>query len=299
MIECIPNISEGCDRAAIDEIVRAVSLAGCRVLDLHRDVDHHRSVITFVGEPDTVVDGAFALAREAVAHIDLRVHRGVHPRIGAIDVIPFVPIGDATADASLDDCVAIARRVGARIGDELGVPVFLYEAAATRPERRNLADVRRGGWDRIAAAFGEPEGRPDFGPARLHPSAGAVAVGARRPLVAYNVVLDTDDRSIARAVAGRVREASGGLAGVKALGLLLAERGLAQVSMNLTDIAATTVPDAFDAVTREAAHLGAQVVDSEIVGLVPRAAVAGATTETLRLRSSLADKILEDRIGCR
>ena len=299
MIECIPNISEGCDRAAIDEIVRAVSLAGCRVLDLHRDVDHNRSVITFVGEPDSVVDGAFALAREAVAHIDLRVHRGVHPRIGAVDVIPFVPIGDATADASLDDCVAIARRVGARIGDELGVPVFLYEAASTRPERRNLADVRRGGWDRIAAAFGEPEGRPDFGPARLHPSAGAVAVGARRPLVAYNVVLDTDDRSIARAVAGRVREASGGLAGVKALGLLLAERGLAQVSMNLTDIAATTVPDAFDAVTREAAHLGAQIVDSEIVGLVPRAAVAGATTETLRLRSSLADKILEDRIGCR
>lgn len=299
MIECIPNISEGCDRAAIDEIVRAVSLAGCRVLDLHRDVDHNRSVITFVGEPDTVVDGAFALARESVSHIDLRTHRGVHPRIGAVDVIPFVPIGDATADASLDDCVAIARRVGARIGDELGVPVFLYEAAATRPERRNLADVRRGGWDRIAAAFGEPEGRPDFGPARLHPSAGAVAVGARRPLVAYNVVLDTDDRSIARAVAGRVREASGGLAGVKALGLLLAERGLAQVSMNLTDIAATTVPDAFDAVTREAAHLGAQIVDSEIVGLVPRAAVAGATTETLRLRSSLADKILEDRIGCR
>jgi len=299
VIECIPNISEGCDRAAIDEIVRAVSLAGCRVLDLHRDVDHNRSVITFVGEPDTVVDGAFALARESVSHIDLRTHRGVHPRIGAVDVIPFVPIGDATADASLDDCVAIARRVGARIGDELGVPVFLYEAAATRPERRNLADVRRGGWDRIAAAFGEPEGRPDFGPARLHPSAGAVAVGARRPLVAYNVVLDTDDRSIARAVAGRVREASGGLAGVKALGLLLAERGLAQVSMNLTDIAATTVPDAFDAVTREAAHLGAQVVDSEIVGLVPRAAVAGATTETLRLRSSLADKILEDRIGCR
>ncbi len=295
MIECIPNVSEGRDRAVLDGIVDAVAEAGCRVLDLHIDPDHHRSVVTFVGEEDALFDGVLALAREATARIDLRVQRGVHPRMGAVDVIPFVPLQGAT----MADCVRLARRVGRSIGKELEIPVFLYEAAAASEARRNLATIRKGQFESLGKKLDQPEWAPDFGPRRPHPTAGVAAVGARDLLVAFNVVLGTDDLTIARGIAGTIREASGGLKGVRALGLPLAGRGLVQVSMNLTDIGATDVHRAYERVEREAASRGVSVVDSEIVGLVPRAAVGGATTENLRLDRDLEDIVLENRLAFR
>ncbi len=295
MIECIPNVSEGRDRAAVDRFVDVVAASGCRVLDLHVDPDHHRSVLTFVGEEGALFEGALALVREATDRIDLRIQRGVHPRMGAVDVIPFVPMSDAT----IRDCVRLARRVGRAIGEELGIPVYLYGEAASSEARRNLAKVRRGQFEGLAAKLDRPEWTPDFGPDRAHPTAGAVAVGARGFLVAFNVVLGTDDLAIARHIARATREADGGLKGVKALGLPLASRGLVQVSMNLTDVGATTLLAAYECVEREAAARGVTVVDSEVVGLVPRAALGGATTECLRLGRELEDVVLENRLAAR
>jgi glutamate formiminotransferase len=295
LIECIPNISEGRNRGIIDGIVGDLAASGCRVLDLHVDPDHHRSVVTFVGEEDGLFDGVLALAREATTRIDLRVHRGVHPRMGAVDVIPFVPLEDATTA----DCVRLARRVGRSIGEELEIPVFLYGAAAASEDRRDLPAVRKGQFEGLPEKLERPEWAPDFGPRRPHPTAGATAVGARDPLVAFNVVLGTGDLSIASRIAGTIREATGGLKGVKALGLPLASRGLVQVSMNLTDIAATDIRRAYDHVESEATIRGVSVVESEIVGLVPRAAVANATTEGLRLNRDLEGVVLENRLASR
>jgi glutamate formiminotransferase len=295
VIECVPNISEGRDRAAIDAMADAVAASGCRVLDLHVDPDHHRSVVTFVGEEDEVFRGALALAREATVRIDLRVQQGVHPRMGAVDVIPFVPLQGAT----MADCVRLARRVGRAIGEWLEVPVFLYEAAATSETRRNLATIRRGQFEGLVTKLDQAEWAPDFGPRTLHPTAGAVAVGARGFLVAFNVVLGTGNLSLARGIAGTIREANGGMKGVKALGLVLASRELVQVSMNLTDIGATSLLAAYECVEREAAARGVSVVESEIVGLVPRAAVGGATTENLRLNRDLEGVVLENRLASR
>jgi len=295
VIECVPNVSEGRDRAALDRFVDTVAASGCRVLDLHVDPDHNRSVLTFVGGEAPLFDGALALAREATDRIDLRAQRGVHPRMGAVDVIPFVPMNDAT----MEDCIRLARRVGRAIGGKLAIPVFLYGEAASSDERRNLAEVRRGQFEGLAAKLDRPEWTPDFGPGRPHPTAGAVAVGARGFLVAFNVVLKTGDLTIGRRIARAVREANGGLKGVKALGLPLASRGLVQVSMNLTDVGATSLLAAYERVEREAAARGASVVDSEVVGLVPRAALGGATTECLRLGRELEDVVLENRLAAR
>jgi glutamate formiminotransferase len=295
VIECVPNVSEGCDRAIVEALSEAVAAAGCRVLDTHVDSDHNRSVLTFVGDEASLFDGALALAREAQARIDLRTQRGVHPRMGAIDVIPFVPLADVT----MDDCVRLARRVGRAIGERLDIPVILYEAAASSPARRNLAAIRRGQFEGIGEKLGRPEWAPDFGPSRPHPTAGVAAVGARDFLVAYNVVLGSDDLSAARWIAGTIRESNGGLVGVKALGLSLAGRGLVQVSMNLTDIRATDVSAAYARVETEANALGVSVVESEIVGLVPRVAVGGATTASLRLDRELEDVVLENRLSSR
>jgi len=295
VIECIPNVSEGRDRPTLDRFVEAVAVTGCRVLDLHDDPDHYRSVLTFVGEEDALFDGALALAREATGSIDLRARRGVHPRMGAVDVIPFVPLRGAT----MEDCVRLARRVGRAIGEELRIPVFLYGAAASSDARRNLAEVRRGQFEGLAAKLARPEWIPDFGPSRPHPTAGAVAVGARGFLVAFNVVLKTADLTIGRRIARAIREADGGLKGVKALGLPLAGRRLVQVSMNLTDVGSTSLLAAYERVEREATALGASVVESEIVGLVPRAARGGATTEALRRDRELEDVVLENRLAAR
>jgi len=292
VIECIPNISEGRDRDILRRAVDAVAVSGCGVLDLHADPDHNRSVLTFIGCESDLLDGVLALVRLTTAKIDLRAQRGVHPRMGATDVIPFVPLEGGT----MSDCVQLARRVGQAIGEQLAIPVFLYEAAATSAQRRNLATIRKGQFERLTDKLHRAEWAPDFGPQTPHPTAGIVAIGARRFLVAFNVVLETGELAVATQIATRIREANGGLKGVKALGLPLASRGLVQVSMNLTDIDATNLLVAFERVRDEASDRGINVVESEIVGLVPRAAIGEATTESIRLDRDLESVVLENRL---
>jgi len=292
VIESVPNLSEGRDAGAIERVADVARASDCRVLDVHQDPDHHRSVLTIVGERSVIAEGIFAMVEAATRSIDLRRHRGAHPRMGAVDVVPFVPL----RGSAIEECVDAAKAVGAMIAEGLGIPVFLYGAAATRSDRRNLAKVRRGGLAAVAKRIRTPGEGPDYGPARVHPTAGAIAVGARRFLVAYNVNLDTDDVAVAREIASAVREAGGGLPGVKALGIPLASRRLAQVSMNLTDVGATTVAEAFARVREEASHRGVRVLESEIVGLAPRVALRGASTEGLRLTRNLAEVVLETRI---
>lgn len=282
LVECVPNFSEGRDRAKIDAIVEAIRSAGAVVLDRTSDSDHHRTVVTFAAPPGVVEEAAFHAVRQAVASMDLRVHAGVHPRIGAADVVPFVPLAGVT----LDDCARIAQRTGRRIWEELGVPVYLYEAAALRPECRNLADIRRPGFAH----------NPDFGGAARHPSAGAVVVGARKFLVAFNVNLATADVAIARHIARTVRASSGGLPAVKAMGVMLASRNLAQVSMNLTDFEQTSVRQAFEAVCIEAARYGIGIAGSELIGLIPQKALDPADLPLLRIENFTPSMILENRL---
>jgi glutamate formiminotransferase / formiminotetrahydrofolate cyclodeaminase len=293
LIECIPNISEGRREAVVAALADVVSsVDGVCLLDRTADPSHHRAVLTFVGEPAAIEDAVTALATAAVQAIDLREHVGVHPRVGALDVVPFVPMRGAT----MDDAIAVARRVGARLAAAIGVPIFLYQHAATRPERRRLEDIRRGGLDGLARRMVDEGWRPDFGPAQPHPSAGATVVGARDPLVAWNLNLATADVAIARAIAREIRERSGGLTGLRALGLLLAHRGLAQVSMNLTDHHATPMHVVFARVSEAAARLGTHIVESEIIGLVPREALLDAAQRAPQLAAWHAHQILEDRI---
>jgi len=297
-------VSEGRDLAIVERIAETIASTGCRLLDVHSDPDHHRSVFTMIGDEEQVADGAVALVESATALIDLRIHRGVHPRVGAVDVIPFVPLGST----KMATCVAVAQRVGRTIADRFTLPVLLYGAAARSPQRSLLPWIRRGGLQGLSRKLAE--NRPDFGPQHLHPTAGAIAVGARPLLVAFNVVLDTADVSIACRIASLIREANEGLPGVRALGLSLASRNLTQVSMNLTqvsqnlaqvsqnlDVPATTIPAAFRAVDREAKRLGASVLQSEIVGLIPRIALDGATAADLLMQDDPRERILETRIG--
>lgn len=295
IVECIPNFSEGRDPAVLDRIVAAISaVPGLTFLDREMDQSHHRAVLTFVGEPDAVLEGAFAGARAAVQLIDLNRHAGEHPRMGAVDVIPFVPISGVT----MADCVELARRLGRRIGDDLNVPVFLYEEAATRPERRNLADVRRGEFEGLREEIAaNPERKPDFGPVKIHPTAGAVAVGARMPLVAYNVYLGTNDLAIAKRIAAAVRGAAGGLQYVKALGFAIEDRGVVQVSMNMVNTPKSPLHRAFELIRIEAERHGVSCTESEIVGLVPEDALLDAAEHYLRLNRFSRDQILERRLG--
>ncbi len=289
MIECVANISEGRSAAVIEKIAAALRLTQAALLDVHVDPDHHRSVLTLAGDPPAVEDAAFALAQECVARIDLRRHSGVHPRMGALDVLPFVPL----AASSMADCVQVARRAGARIAAELGVPVYLYAEAASRPERRSLSVVRGRGLEALAARMRDEGFAPDFGPSRLHPTAGATAVGARGALVAYNVRLDTTDVAVARRIAAAIRESHGGMRGVQALGLPLATRGCTQVSMNLIGPSLPRVVDVFRRV-RELAHSsGVSVTASELVGLAPSAALEEATRQNLRLDDEPSAHVLE------
>jgi glutamate formiminotransferase len=283
LVECVPNFSEGRDAGKVDLLVDAVRSAGAVVLDRTSDADHHRSVITFAAAAGVVEEAAFRAVRQAVASIDLRGHTGAHPRIGAADVVPFVPVTGVT----LDDCARLARETGRRIWEELRVPVYLYEAAALRPEHRNLADVRNAGGKL----------HPDFGGPALHPSAGAVVVGARKFLIAFNVNLATSDLTIAKAIARTVRFSSGGLPAVKALGVPLESRNLAQVSMNLTDFEQTSVRQAFDAVCAEAARHGVGIVGSELIGLIPQRALDAADLAVLRIENFNPSMILENRIA--
>jgi glutamate formiminotransferase/formiminotetrahydrofolate cyclodeaminase len=291
IIECIPNFSDARRPEVVAAIRQAIAeVPGAHVLDLHSDLDHNRSVITFAGSPQAVEEAAFRAIAKAAELIDLDQHRGGHPRIGATDVVPFVPI----SGVSMQDCVDIARRLGRRVGEELGIPVYLYEEAATRPERKNLENLRRGQYEGLKTdILTDPQRAPDFGPSRLG-TAGATVVGARSPLIAYNVYLTTDDVAIAKEIARAVRFSSGGLRYVKALGLLV--DGRAQVSMNLTNFRETPVARVVEFIRREAERYGASVHHSELVGLIPEDALVDAAVWHLQLDQFEPEQILERRL---
>ncbi|UCF09992.1 MAG: glutamate formimidoyltransferase [Candidatus Bipolaricaulota bacterium] len=292
LIESVPNISEGRSPETVEAIARAAVGPECWLLDVSSDADHHRSVITLVGSREGIAEGIHRLVSEAVERIDLRDHQGAHPRMGAVDVVPFIPVG-AT---EMEECVAVSRDVGERIGTELDVPVLLYEGSATAPHRRNLAAIRKGEFEGLATKLGDPQWTPDFGPAAPHPSAGAVAVGARPFLIAFNVNLACDDVDVAKRIAAAVRHSSGGLRHVKALGLPLEERGTVQVSMNLTDFRKTPILRVLDLVRLEARRFGVAVTDCEIVGKVPRAALYDVAGSVLQLPDFRPEIVLEERI---
>jgi len=295
IVECVPNFSEGRRKEVVDAIADAArSVAGVTVLDVEMDANHNRSVITFVAEPDAAKEAGFQMAAKAVGLIDMNAHRGEHPRIGALDVLPFIPISGVT----MGECVQLARETGKRIADELMIPVYLYEAAATRPDRKALPDVRKGEYEGLKVEVEtNPDRAPDFGPRRLHPTAGASVVGARPPLIAYNVKLGTTDVKVAKRIAKAVREKDGGLPAVRALGFELKDRGLVQVSMNLVNYKATSIERAFDAVSAHAAKLGVPVVASEIVGLVPQDSLPPNPVERLRLENFDPRQVLENRLA--
>jgi glutamate formiminotransferase len=292
LIECVPNVSEGRRMAVVDELVRAAAAAGVTVLDRSSDPSHNRSVLTLAGDADALHDGILALVERAVQAIDLRSHAGEHPRLGAVDVVPFIPIDGVT----MADCVELARRVGRDVAERFDVPVYLYEEAATRDSRRNLEDIRRGEFEGLAAKMSDPAWAPDFGPSRPHPSAGAAVVGARMPLIAYNVNLATDRLDVAKKIAAAVRHSSGGFRFVKAMAVTLEDRGIVQVSMNLTNFEKTPIHRVFEVIRREAERYGVQVLESEIVGLVPAAALTAAAQWYLRLDRFEPDQVLEDRL---
>jgi glutamate formiminotransferase/formiminotetrahydrofolate cyclodeaminase len=293
IVECVPNFSEGRRHEVVEQIKAAIaSVAGVKLLDEEMDADHNRSVLTFAGKPEAVGEAAFKAIEEAAALIDMDQHEGEHPRIGATDVVPFVPISGVT----MEECVELARRLGERVGSELGIPVYLYEKAATRPERVNLANVRRGEYEALKEEIAtRPERKPDFGPSRVG-KAGATVIGAREPLIAYNVYLDTDDLKMAQAIARAVRHSSGGLRFVKALGLYIEQRGLVQVSMNLTDYRRTPVFRVVEMIRREAQRYGASVVSSELVGLIPLQALLDAAEYYLQIEEFKQEMVLESHL---
>ena len=292
LVECVPNFSEGRDKSKIDVILDAMKVPGVYLLDRESDADHNRSVITLVGERDAIQEAAIRGVGKAAELIDLNVHTGAHPRMGATDVVPFIPIDGVT----IEDCVAIARHVGEAIWKRHQIPVYLYESAATTPERQNLENIRRGQFEGIRAEIAtNPARRPDFGEPRVHPTAGATVVGARKFLIAYNVFLNTPDVEIAKKIAKAIRFSSGGLRFVKGAGFLV--RGLAQVSMNLTDSEQTPVHRVFEMVKREAARYGVMPVSSEIVGLIPKKALEQAAEWFLQVENFDSSLILENRLA--
>ncbi|HEX4899242.1 MAG TPA: glutamate formimidoyltransferase, partial [Pyrinomonadaceae bacterium] len=294
LVECVPNFSEGRNKETIARLSEAIaSVETACVLDTHIDPDHNRSVITFVAHPSQVVTAAVKAVALAAELIDMRRHTGVHPRLGATDVLPFVPVAGIT----LDECAALAHRAGERIARELSIPVFYYEQAALRPERKNLEDVRRGALELLREQIATvPERAPDVGPSRVHETAGAIAVGARPFLIAFNINLRTNDVEIARQIARAVRARQGGLPFVKALGFELATRGLVQVSMNLVNYEVTGMEAAYAAVKSEAERLGVEIANTEIVGLVPEKALDTKAEYFSKLENFEGDKVLENRI---
>lgn len=291
LIECVPNVSEGRRADVIAALGAAIAGPGIHMLDRSSDASHNRTVYTFAGEPDPLRDAVLRLFAAAVDSIDLQTHDGVHPRIGAVDVVPFVPLRDAT----MDDCVALAKSTAALVAERLRVPAFLYEEAASNEERRSLSNIRRGGPNGVAHRMKQPAWRPDFGPDLPHPTAGATAIGARPILIAYNVNLASNRLGVAQRIARLIRESSGGLPHVKALGLQL-DHSIVQVSMNLTNYKETSMTAVFDAIAREAAVDGVRVLESEIVGLVPADALPADPARRLKLRAEDLDKVLERRL---
>ncbi len=290
LIECVPNFSEGRRAEVIAHLAGAVrEVRGARLVDVSPDPDHNRVVVTIAGWADAVLEAAFRSAAVAVSEIDLRAHWGVHPRIGAVDVIPFVPL----SGASIAECAGLARRLGEQLASRLDLPVYLYAAAASDSARRSLAAVRRGGFEGLRDTIGEPARRPDFGPARVHSTAGAVAVGARDVLIAMNVDLESTDLQAARRIARVVRESAGGLPAVQAMGVPLPSKGLVQVSMNLLDYRRTPPLVAFERVAAEASRLGIGVAAGEIIGCAPREALPPDPVAALRLRSLRPEQVLD------
>lgn len=292
IVECVPNFSEGRRPEVVKQITDAIEeVSGVQLMDVHSDPDHNRTVVTVVGSPEAVEEAAFQGIAVAAQLIDMDQHQGGHPRVGATDVVPFIPVSGVT----MDDCIQMARRLGQRVGDELGIPVYLYEEAATRPDRVNLADVRKGQYEGLKSEIEtNPDRQPDFGPARLG-SAGATVVGARPFLVAFNVYLNTDDVSVAKKIARAVRHSSGGLRFVKGLGLLV--EGQAQVSMNLTDFTRTPIPRVVEMIRREAARYGVSIRHSELVGLIPQAALVDSACWYLQLDGFEPEQVLENKMA--
>lgn len=296
LIECVPNFSEGKRTEVIDQIISAItSVKDIKFLDKESDASHNRSVITFIGPAESVGQAAFKATQKASQLIDLTNHKGEHPRIGATDVVPFIPLKGAT----MDDCIRLAKEVGKEIGDKLQIPVYLYENAATKPERRNLADVRKGQFEGLRDELGKnPERTPDFGPNKIHPTAGATVIGAREILIAYNVNLDTDYLDVAKRIAKKIRQSSGGMLFVKALGILIDKhnRQVAQVTMNLTNYKVTPVKKVFDTIRQEALSENIRVLESELIGLAPQDAFDDTSPEELLIAGFSPEQIIENRL---
>jgi len=292
LVECVPNFSDGRRWQVIQALADAIRGQGGRVIDVQADPSHHRSVITFVADPQVAEDAILAAGRVAVDRIDLTTHQGEHPRMGAMDVVPFVPF----ADTPMSVCVDLAHRTGARLGRELGIPVYYYGEAARTPERRELERVRRKGFEELREHIGDPDRIPDEGPRAIHPTAGATAVGARIPLIAYNVNLRTSDVSVAKEIARTIRASSGGMPHVKALGFDLADRGMVQVSMNLTDYRVSNMWKVFSAIRAEAQRRGVEVAESEIVGTIPLDAAVRTIQDVLSEPRFSMDQILEKKV---
>jgi glutamate formiminotransferase len=293
IIECVPNVSEGRRRDVVEGLAQAIrDVPGVHLLDYSSDPAHNRSVFTFAGDAESVERAVMGVFRRAVADIDMRSHRGEHPRLGAVDVVPFIPIDGVT----MAECVALAKKVGATIADTLEVPVYLYEEASTDPARKNLEDIRRGEFEGLPTKMASAGWHPDFGPAAPHPSAGASVVGARMALIAFNINLATDRLDVAKKIAAAIRHSSGGFRFVKAAGFELEDRGVVQVSMNLTNYEKTPIFRVFETVRREARRYGTEVLESEIIGLAPMSALVGAAEYYLRLARFSPDQILENKL---
>ena len=296
VIECVPNISEGRRQDVIDGIAAALrGVPGLRVLDVQSDATHNRSVFTLAGDAAAMSAGIPVLFERAIAHIDLRTHKGEHPRMGAVDVVPFIPIDGVT----MAQCVELAKSIAKDVATRFNLPVFLYEDASTNPARKNLEDIRRGEFEGLAAKMSQPAWAPDFGPAAPHISAGASVIGARMPLIAYNINLNTNRLDVAKKIAAAIRMSSGGLRYVKAMGIPLEDRGIVQVSMNLTNYEKTPIFRVFDLVKREAERYGVSVLESEIVGLVPAAALQQSVEYYLQLEGFSGDQVLENKLRSR
>ncbi len=293
LVECVPNFSEGRVKEVIDAIVGKLKNYNVDILNIHADADHNRTDVTFIGEPEEVKKAAIAMSIKAVKLIDMKRHRGEHPRMGAMDVVPFIPV----ANVSIEECVKLAHEFAKEFSEKTRVPCFMYEEAATRPDRKNLADVRRGEYEGLKEEIGKnPDRTPDYGPNKIHPTAGATAVGAREFLIAFNVNLTTNDIQIAKNIAKAVRHSSGGYRYVKAMGFEIKKKGIVQVSMNMTNYRKTPLFRVFETIKREAERYGTRVLSSEIVGMIPLEAIADIASFYLQLDDFKIEQIIEKRL---
>jgi len=294
LIECVPNFSEGRKKDIINSIANAArGKENVKVLDVEWDKDHNRSLVTLVGEPEAVFQAAWAMIQKATELIDMEKHQGEHPRIGATDVVPFIPVANVT----MEECIELAKRLGKKVGKELKIPVYLYEAAATKQDRVNLANIRKGEYEGLKKEIAtNPDRKPDFSPAKMHPTAGAMVIGARKFLIAYNVNLDSKDVQIAKDIAKLVREKDGGFPAVKALGFEIKDKGFVQVSMNLCDFEKTNMDTVFQKIKKEAGKRGVKILGSEIYGMIPKAALGEIDLNELQLIDFKKDQILEEKL---